>query len=65
MTKLILTCTLQFCVLFSYMTDCHYTRGDLKETTSLNAAERGGVGGQRQCLLPRPSTVSSEMDVFL
>jgi len=71
MTKLILTCTLQFCVLFSYklcachMTDCHYTRGNLKETTSLNAAERGKVGEGRQCLLPRPSTVSSETDVFL
>jgi hypothetical protein len=34
--------------------------------TSLNAAERGGVEeGQRPCLFPRPSTVSSETDVFL
>jgi len=37
-----------------------------KNKTSLNAAERGGVGeGQRQCLFPRPSTINSETDVFL
>jgi len=37
-----------------------------KNKTSLNAAEHGGVGeGQRQCLFPRPSTVSSETAVFL
>jgi len=45
---------------------CMYVRGPKKNKTSLNAAERGGVGeGQHQCLFPRPSTVSSETDVFL
>jgi len=43
-----------------------YVGGPKKNKTSLNAAECGGVGeGQRQCLFPRPSTVSSETDVFL
>ena len=36
-----------------------------KNKTSLNAAKRGGVGEGRQCLFPRPSTISSETDVFL
>ena len=42
-----------------------YVGGPKRNKTSLNAAERGGVGGQRQFLFPRPSTVSSETDVFL
>ena len=43
-----------------------HTWGDPKKKTSLNAAERGEVGeGQRQCLFPTLSTVSSETDVFL
>ena len=43
-----------------------YVAGPKRKKTSLYAAERGGVGeGQRQCLFPRPSTVSSETDVFL
>jgi hypothetical protein len=43
-----------------------YEGGPKRNKTSLTAAERGVVGeGQRQCLFPRPSTVSSETDVFL
>ena len=53
------TCTLS---VHSYI----FMRGGLKRNkTSLKAVERGGVGGQRQCLFSRPSYVSSEMDVFL
>jgi len=38
-----------------------YVGGPKKNKTSLNAAERGGVGeGQCQCLFSRPSTISSE-----
>jgi len=39
--------------------------GPKKNKTSLNAAEHGGVGEGHQCLFPRPSTVSSETDIFL
>jgi hypothetical protein len=43
-----------------------YEGGSKRNKTSLTAAERGGVEeGQWQCLFPRPSTVSSETDVFL
>jgi len=43
-----------------------YVVGPKRNETSLNAAEHGGVGeGQRQCLFPRTSNVSSETDVFL